>query len=174
MFCRYLLPVILFIVVTSTANAQSNKIRSNFDSVRNADALRGLKSIDLFIQGIDDKAQHCGLTEDLVREAFAYPINQSKLQFLHYGGGPTFFIRVIVSIQRQPNQCISSLELAVMNYQRVELDYANEQPKWAWVRLWDDAWLFVAGTEPLAEQVRKAIQSSAQDFLTAWTFANKP
>jgi len=81
MFRRYLLPAALCIVVASTASAQSNKIRSSFDSVRNTDALRGLKSIDLFIQGIDDKAQHCGITEALVRDAFAYPISQSKLQF---------------------------------------------------------------------------------------------
>jgi hypothetical protein len=61
------------------------------------------------------------------------------------------------------------VEFAVMNYQIVQLDYADEPPTWAWVRLWDYTSLLVAGNHPLTQQVRNAIEK----FLTTWNLANK-
>jgi hypothetical protein len=162
---RYLIFTVPCIFVASTTSAQVG-------SEGNSPALRGLKSIDLLITGVDDEAQRCGITETLVRDAFLYPISQSKLQFLHYAAGATFFIRVNALIQRQPNQCISSLELSVMNYQMVQLDYADEAPTWAWVRLWDFSSIIVG--EPLAERVRNTIDRATKKFLTTWNFVNKP
>ena len=69
---RYLIFTVPCIFVASTTSAQVG-------SEGNSPALRGLKSIDLLIQGVDDEAQRCGITETLVRDAFLYPISQSKL-----------------------------------------------------------------------------------------------
>jgi hypothetical protein len=163
---RNLISVVVCVFVANSASAQTD-----------ADALRGLKSIDLFIEGVDDEAQRCGITETLIRDAFLYPISQSKLQFAHHAGGPTFFVRVSLLIQRHPEQCISFVEAAVRNYQKVQLDYLKEDdpPTWAWVNLWPSGWgeaSLIVG-QP-AQRVRNVIENVTKKFLTAWSLANKP
>jgi hypothetical protein len=156
--------IAICIFVASPANAQMGK-----DDTR---ALRGLKSIYLAIEGVDDEAQRCGITESLIRDAFLLPISQSKLQLSHDKTGPMFYIGVVVAIQAQPNQCVSFLQLAVINIQRVQLDYTDESPTLAMVRLWDDGWLTVGN--PHSERVRNAIENATKKFLTTWNLANKP
>jgi hypothetical protein len=136
--------------------------------------LRGLKSIRLSVEGIDDEAQKCGVTESLIREAFLFPLSQSRIKFTTDKMAPLFWVRANVLIQERPGQCISSLELAVVNYQRVQLDYLDdrdEPPVWAFVRLWDAGTLLV-GTRH-AERVRAAVENATKKFVTTWNLANR-
>jgi hypothetical protein len=171
---RYLISMAVYIFVASAAGAQMDKGDAP-RGLNHEDLLRGLKSIDLFIEGVDDEAQRCGITETLIRDAFLYPISQSKLQFSHHAGGPTFLVRVTIVIQERPNQCISFVETAVRNYQKVQLDYAKDDPPtWAWVSLWPGGWgeaSLIVG-EP-AQRLRNWIENATKKFVTAWNLANK-
>jgi hypothetical protein len=159
--CLVLAAVCIFVADASSAQMGKNDTR----------ALRGLKSIALLVEGLDEEAQRCGITESLIRDAFLFPISQSKIELSDGKIGPKFWIRVTVVIQRQPNQCVSSLELAVINYQRVQLDYTDEPPPWVMVRLWDDSWITVGPQH--AQRVRNAVENATKKFLTTWNLANK-
>jgi hypothetical protein len=91
---RHLISIAVCILVASAASAQMDKN----DTPDHLDLLRGLKTINLVIEGADDDAQRCGITESLIRDAFLYPISQSKLQFSTIAHGTAFLVRVAVLI----------------------------------------------------------------------------
>lgn len=66
-----------------------------------ADALRGLKSISLVVDSLDEDERRCGITEQLIRDAFLYPISQSRIPLsASESEGPVFWVCVTTLIQR--------------------------------------------------------------------------
>jgi hypothetical protein len=104
--------------------------------------LKGLTHLGLLIEDLDQDAQWCGVTRDLIRDAIAYTISSSKLKLSDdNGSGPKIYVRVGALVQRQPVQCLSDVKLDVVNFQRVQLDYTDEPPRFVTIQLWHDDWL---------------------------------
>lgn len=137
--------------------------------------LKGLTHLRLLVGELDQDAQRCGITRSLIRDAIAYAISSSKLKFSDdNGNGPKIYVRVMALTQRQPVQCISRVSLYVLNFQRVQLDYTDEPPRFVTIQLWDDDWLQVSIPETHSQQVRSAIENATKKLVAAWYLANKP
>jgi hypothetical protein len=98
---RACLLAIFLVVSCSFARAQvSEKSAQHY--------LRGLPSIGLFVDGLDEQSQSCGITRSLISDAFRFPVSLSKLQLLNDPTPiePTFYVLVTTMIQGVPNQCI--------------------------------------------------------------------
>jgi hypothetical protein len=131
------------------------------------DALRGLTSISIVVDSLDEDERRCGITEQLIRDAFLYPIGQSRIRLSTSElEGPVFWVRVTTLIQRQPNQCISAVEMRVFRYHQVQLDYAPP------MGLWDAATIIVGDRH--AERLGAAVESATKRFVTTWNLANRP
>ena len=141
---------------------------------RSREALRGLTSIAVLVDGLDEEAARCGITQALIRDAFMFPASQTKIEVRDNAASPgwMFYVRVVVLIQERPNQCISYLEFAVHNLQKISLDhYSQRSAVWASVRVWDYGSMRVGKDHP--QQVRTAIENATKKFLAIWNEANK-
>ena len=137
--------------------------------------LKGLAHLGLLVEELDQDAQRCGITRSLIRDAIAYAISSSKLKFSDdNGSGPKIYVRVGALVQRQPVQCLSDVSLDVVNFQRVQLDYTDEPPRFVTIQLWHDDWLEVSIPEKHSQQVRSAIENATKKLVAAWYLANKP
>jgi hypothetical protein len=137
--------------------------------------LKGLTHLGLLIEELDQDAQRCGVTRDLIRDAIAYTISSSKLKFSDdNGSGPEIYVHVGALVQQQPAQCLSEVSLDVVNIQRVQLDYTDEPSRFVTIQLWHDVWLQVSIPEKHSQQVRSAIENATKKLVAAWYLANKP
>jgi hypothetical protein len=160
---RLFISVVLLLCVGGGAVAQQ------------AEELRGLTRLGLLVEGIDQEAQRCGITRNLIRDAIAYTISSSKLKFSDDdSSGPKLYVRVGALVQRQPVQCFSNVSFDVVNIQKVQLDYRDEPPSYTVLQLWHDDWLEVSVPEKHSQQVRVAIENATKKLIAAWYLANKP
>jgi hypothetical protein len=140
-----------------------------------SEELRGLTHLGLIVKGLDQEAQRCGITRDLIRDAIAYTIGSSKLKFSDDdSSGPMIYVGVGVLVQRQPVQCFSDVSLDVVNFQRVQLDYTDEPPRIVTLWLWHDDWLEVSILERHSQHVQSAVENATKKLVAAWYLANKP
>jgi hypothetical protein len=140
-----------------------------------ADDVKGLSHLGLLVETLDQDAQRCGITRDLIRDAIAYTISASKLTFSDdESSGPKIYVRIVTLIQRQPLQCVSSISFDVDTFQKVQLDYTDEPPRVVAIELWPDDWLEVSIPERHSQDVRRAIENATKKLVAAWYLANKP
>jgi hypothetical protein len=140
-----------------------------------ASNLKGLSHLGLLVDPLDQEAQRCGITRDLIRDAIAYAISSSKLTFSdNEGSGPKIYVGVAALIQRQPLQCVSNISFNVVNFQRIQLDYTDEPPRFVTIQLWSDDWLEVSIPERHSQSVRGAIEGATKKLVAAWYLANNP
>lgn len=144
-------------------------------SAQDRNDLKDLRSVGLIVGGMDQDAQRCGFTRSLIRDAIAYPISSSKLDFSgDYKGGAALNVRVTAMVQTQPLECISEVDVDVFSIQQVQLDYSNQPARFFPVELWHDSWLSASPPEQHAQQIRTAIENAAKKLVTDWNLANKP
>jgi hypothetical protein len=171
---RNCLLIALLLVLSREATAQEDPIEQY--AIK---ALRGLKAVTLIVDGIDEDSKRCGLTPELIRDAFLFPVSQTKLEVSDSSDvNPIFHISINSLIQRVPNQCIASLAFTLFNYQRVKLDYVdNPDERHLEVRLWYAQSVLVSGAAPgdpsHPQIVRQTIENTTKKFLTFWFLANK-
>jgi hypothetical protein len=140
-----------------------------------ADDLKGLSHLGLLVDPLDQDAQRCGITRDLIRDAMAYTISSSKLTFSDdEGSGPKIYVSIGGLVQRQPVQCFSNVSFDVVNFQRVQLNYTDEPSRFVTIQLWHDDWLQVSIPERHSESVRRAIENATKKLVAAWYLLNKP
>ena len=91
------------LLITETGTAQV----SEKDAQR---ALRGLTSIYLLVDDIDEEAKSCGITKSLIRDAFMFPASLSKIKISNDPvlTSSEFYVRVSSVIQQNPTQCFRS------------------------------------------------------------------
>jgi hypothetical protein len=124
---------------------------------------------------LDQEAQRCGITRDLIRDAIAYTISSSKLKFSDDNrSGPKIYVDVEVLMQDKPVQCFSVVSLDVLTFQTVQLDYLDEPPRLFAIQLWHNASLGVSIPERHSQQVQYAIEKATKKLVAAWYLANKP
>jgi hypothetical protein len=137
--------------------------------------LKGITQLGFLVEGLDQDTQRCGITRELIRDAIAYTISSSKLKFSDDDKKrPLIRVGVAALIQRQPVQCFSALSFDVVHAQDVQLDYADEPPRYIVMWLWHDTWLEVASPERHSGQVRGAVENATKKLVAAWYLANQP
>jgi hypothetical protein len=136
-------------------------------------SLKGLTSIGLLVDDLDEAAQRCGITKSLISDAFTYIASFANFKITDKTG-PKFLVRVNTIIQQQPTQCISDLSVQVVNAQRVTLDFDEKLNPIVWVELWKDNWLSVSVAHLHPQQIKTAVEGATKKFVTQWNLANKP
>jgi hypothetical protein len=157
--------VALFVFVTNFAQAGSKDTQK---------AIRGLSELELVIDGLDSDAGKCGITGSLIRDAFMFPVSSSRLNIVQNAPAPAFSISVTTIPVRNGSQCITSLEVAVIHYQRVKLDYKDDEPSWVTLRLWDNGGaVFSSIPANHPRQIQQGVEDATKRFITIWNIANK-
>jgi hypothetical protein len=136
-------------------------------------ALRGLDVVRLAIENLDEDSKACGITEDLVRNAFMFPASAAKFKVVHVGASVSVFYINVLTLRTNTPQCISSVTTDLRTYQPVDLKQSN-RTVFTIVVLWNKGRVFVSNPNAHAEQVKTAIEGLTKEFVIEWNLDNKP
>ena len=150
---------ILLCLATTTAHAQSP-------------GLSGLKEIHLLIEGLSKDAEACGITQQLIRDAFMYPASGAKFNVVDTTAAPTFYIQISTLRLHPISGCASSINAQVYVTQNVTLDFSNTGV-FAEVVLWNGSYLVSGSPADHPTQVKEDVEDLTKEFITKWNLSNK-
>lgn len=135
-------------------------------------ALRGLATIRILIERLDDNSLECGLTEAAIQNAILYPISAANIgvtdsanEFLCVNATSLFFSPV--------QWCVTNINMRAEANQNVKLDYSH-RTVFTSVELWSDGGIYSTVRSDHARDVTGNIEDLAKKFVTAWNLDNKP
>jgi hypothetical protein len=146
---------------------------SSFAQTSKNPGLRGLSALGLVVEGLDDDSGKCGITEDVIRDAFLYIATSAKFRVTTERYAPQFIVHVTTLIQRNPRQCVTNLAIEVAKAQTVTLEFGDKLSTSVWVQLWRDDWIAVSVAERHRQQVQNGVEGATKKFIAAWTMENK-
>jgi hypothetical protein len=140
--------------------------------------LKGLKQISLEIELLNQDAQTCGITRELIHDAFMYPASSSKLKISDdlinlQPDVATFYIQVTTHYTKTLGLCFTGINMQAHIYQSLKLPFAD-RVKGFNVKLWDDETIGVSAANQHGRQIQGMIEDYTKKFLTAWNLDNKP
>jgi hypothetical protein len=134
--------------------------------------LKGLTQITLLVEDLPKDAQACGITPELVRNAFMYPASSSKLQIKDSIDVRTVFYIQITTLHER-GTCFSNIALKLYIYQELKVSFADRIGSYE-VDLWHRGWLGISAVNRHPQIIREQIENYTKQFLTAWNLDNKP
>jgi hypothetical protein len=134
-------------------------------------SLRGLTQVDLLIENLDADSQACGITPQLLRDAFMFPASSTALKISETANA-TFYIQT-ATIHDNAGRCISSIRFELFEFQFLKPGFANLHRTTA-VEFWHDYWMGFSGQNQHSKMIRDAVEVVAKKFLTKWNLDNKP
>jgi hypothetical protein len=139
-----------------------------------ASGLGGLTQIRLLMEELSTVAQACGVTKELIQDAFMYPASSSNLKVASNSefAAPIFYIQ-IGTLRGAAGLCFSAVNVKVYIQQMVKIPASNLDGIYE-VQLWEDSWLGFSHANEHGEMVRQKIETSTKKFLTKWNLDNKP
>jgi hypothetical protein len=135
--------------------------------------LKGMTKIHLLIETLTDDAKACGITKELIRDAFMYPASSSRLQITSDPDSPIFYIQVSTLRLNPEGICFSSVYYESYNSQFVQPDFAPT-PKLYDVVFWKTGSVFFSVNNRHTQLVRENVEDYTKRFLTIWNLDNKP
>jgi hypothetical protein len=136
-------------------------------------AMRGLTKISVIVEALDKDSQACGITTELIQDAFMYPVSSSNLKVEETRlGTPVFYIQV-GTIHGQNGLCVSTVNLSADIYQGVKLSFVNDE-QFLKIQLWDAEWNGFSQANQHNRMIKNTIEDMTKKFLTAWNLDNKP
>jgi hypothetical protein len=134
-------------------------------------SLRGLKEIRLLVEAPSKGAEACGVTPELIRDAFMYPASASRLRIANLNSdAPTFYI--VIGTVHTGALCVSSVIAKVFVYHSIKLDFSDMDRSYR-VELWFDGSVYASGMNEHARQIERAVEESTKRFVTDWNLDNK-
>lgn len=130
--------------------------------------LLGLSEINLLIEDLSDDARPCGVTRELIEQAFMYPASSAQFR-VSKSSRVTFYIRV-TTINAGTRGCLNTVLVQVYSFQSVTLIHSG-QTTLATVELWQGGTL-LAGP-PDGQQVKQAVENYTKQFITDWNLDNR-
>jgi hypothetical protein len=134
-------------------------------------SLQGLTKIQLSIAELDQDSEACGITKELIREAFMYPVSSSALRVVGVDASPTFF-NVQITTLKMPQGCFSNINFSVHEYLSVQPSFFSKYTI-ADVVYWKKNYITTSGQNWHAKAISDGIESYAKKFLTEWNLENK-
>lgn len=137
--------------------------------------LTGIDQISVGVTGLDKDAAACGITEQVLKQAFMYPASGAKFKVVPVNMfvAPNMDIAVIYGTINSGNTCICALTLNLTSFQSVQLLPYGRYAVGAQILLWQHQELMWAGKQMHLKQVTEAVERSAKSFITKWNLANK-
>jgi hypothetical protein len=134
--------------------------------------LKGLKLIKPLVEDLDEGARACGVTEELIRDGFMYPVSSSNLQISDTNSdAATFYIQL--TTLRMRFGCVSAINIKVYVYQFLKPPFSDDAKLFK-VELWSQGSINSSGTNEHARSIKGAIEDITKHFMTAWNLDNKP
>jgi hypothetical protein len=116
-------------------------------------------------------ADKCGITKQLIEDAFMYPASGAKFQVADDPNSGEINIE-IETVQLGPGICASSVSLHVLYRQPVTLEYSNTMARAA-VLLWNRAGVVTSIDSEHASQIKQGVEDVTKSFITQWNLSNK-
>ena len=135
-------------------------------------SLKGLKSIHLLVEELNEESQRCGITQPLIHDAFMFPASSSKMHISNDNTVPIFYVHVLTILQGHLGWCVSHLRVELYTNQWVKLDYTDDA--WVHMRLWQEEVLITSKIEDHGQLIRNNVENLTKKFLTEWNLANRP
>jgi hypothetical protein len=156
--------VMALVAVLSAANVHAAEVDR---------PLQGMSTFGLVVEGLTPGSAACGLTENLIRDSFLYPVSFSRVRIDLNDSAGLPFIYMNVGTINTDNGCVSIVIASVFYFQSTTLSISNKSIN-AEIRLWNRGGLEIGPTYSHAQQVRVRLEDYSKAFVTEWNLANKP
>ena len=125
-----------------------------------------LTQVFLSIENLPPTAKACGITENLIKDAFVTSASFSRLQITDDMRAPTFYIHV-GTFQSSTGLCVSPTNYRLYIRQQA-------QPPFNELDLWIDGSIVQSKKSEHAQMVKEDVETYAKKFLTQWNLDKKP
>ena len=155
--------VLLGLLFNNRAQAQTTSNR-----------LSGVNEISFLIEDHDDNAKECRITEDVIRDAFKYPMNGARFAVKERPvlDVPYMYISIPTLFFKQRQHCVSHILMQLGVPQGVILT-ASGRTVFAKVELWHQRFMASSVLEDHARHIREAIKEMTKKFIADWDLDNK-
>ena len=133
--------------------------------------LSGINEISLLIEDLDDTAKDCRITQDLVRDAFMYPVSSARF-VVKEQADPRMYLNITTLTANQRQLCISNLRMEFGLYEYVT-PRASGRRIFALIELWGKGYMRSSTLSDHGRTVREAIERGTKQFITDWNLDNK-
>jgi hypothetical protein len=134
------------------------------------ESLRGLKRLHLKIDHTTGQPAECGITKQLIHDAFMYPASGAKFEVVDDPNAPTFLIEIITF--KSLTFCSTSVNFLVATYQPVTLAFSNQTIALP-LLLHYQAGLAASDVSEHPARMKVQIEDMTKAFITVWNLANK-
>jgi hypothetical protein len=134
--------------------------------------LAGLRQVHLVIEDLSKDANSCGITKDLIRDAFMHPAGAAKFQLDADLNSAAFHIHVNTVRLANAPVCVSDVRATVYSLRPATLGFSSNAVR-ATVLLWYDAILATATSGQHSSQVKGDIETLTKRFIAEWDLSNK-
>jgi hypothetical protein len=135
-------------------------------------ALRGLKNVHLIVEDISANNTACGLDEQTIKNAVAYPLANSRLKIGTREINPTLYVRVTSIHAKELAICTSYIDLKVSVYHLVPIK-DTQNNAFAEIILWYEGKLILSSKNLHREQVRSVLDEKTKKLVVDWTAAQR-
>jgi hypothetical protein len=137
--------------------------------------LARLGEIQLLIEDVGAEGKACGLTRELIEEAFMYPVSSSRLRVVvdtdgTYDLTPTFYIKVLSGIEN--NRCYAYISGFLYSWELVTI-FATKVKPLVRVELWQEGVLISGSAVSFTQHARTILERLSKRFVTEWNIENK-
>jgi hypothetical protein len=160
---RFLIASILLCLTTNSVNAVPRP------------GLIGIKRVHLVIEQLNSDAKACGITEQLIHDAFMYPASGAKFEVVDQVGlgdqvTPMFYINV--NTTRLNPVCASAINMDVRFIQMITSPFSKHSLA-SRIVLWDESYVGASAPNDHPTQMKNVIEDLTKDFITEWNLSNK-
>ena len=153
MFLKFLLiPIYL-------ALAPSPGVCQTFDKL-----LKGVRSLQILTESLDQSSKRCHLSKDLIRQAVMYPFSSAKFDIVDKTDARLYVNIVTIEINNN-TYCVSHIYLNLYISDEIHLGFSN-RTAYAPINLWDNGTLIGSSRDDHAQHTSQAIESLAKKFVT--------
>jgi hypothetical protein len=135
-------------------------------------SLTGVTKIELLIEDLDANNKACGITEEIIRDAFMYPASSSRLQIARDDPSAPFFYIQVTTLHSNVGACASHIHYQLYFHQLVQPVF-TPSPRNLDMVFWNEGSIMMSQQNQHAQMVKENVENYTKKFLTKWNFDNK-
>lgn len=128
-----------------------------------ADVLRGVKEIQILVEGLDEDASKCNISKDMIDASVRLPLSNSRIKIARYEDLPDSYLYAYVMVIDSGTVCRMYVELAY-------LKFINSERKLG--QFWRKNVLLSNNKASTAKAVGDEFEAFTKQFVSAWLKAN--
>jgi hypothetical protein len=133
----------------------------SFGGTVHAQALAGVRGVNIVVENLTDNASKCGITKNLLDAAVRLPLSNSRITIVN-GASQYLYVSAVFLVQSS-SSCAAVYSLSFNKFVPSEKDTGE---------FWREGGIITGNPEYVSRNISNNLESFTKQFIAAWLKAN--